>query len=182
VLKSYLYNKFGSKRGLLNYSKYYIQQRFGMYMPLRRIQWERVQRLIFICQGNICRSPMGEAYAAHRGAVTESFGIDCAEGHPADPRAINYAASIGLDLSSHRTRNLRQLTPRQTDLLIVMEPAHLLAMREPAKIAQVTLAGLWLPKAHPYVHDPYCASQDYFQHCEDTVVKAVQGMLMNHRP
>lgn len=176
-MKKYLYDRFGSKWGLVNYSKYYIQQRFGLYSQWCDIDWRRIQRLIFVCHGNICRSPLGEAYAAHHGARTESFGIHCKDGCPADPRAASYARDIGLDMSAHRSRNLSHLQPAPSDLVIVMEPAHLSAMTEIGKVAQVTLAGLWLPRPHPYLHDPYSASPRYFSHCEDRVVMATQAML-----
>lgn len=176
-VSNYIVDNFGSRRGLLNYSKYRMEQLLGRYKPYQGVQWERVERFIFICKGNICRSPLAWAYAAQQGAATESFGIDCRDGMPADPRAVDFAAGIGIDLSIHRTRSIRQLQPRAGDLLVVMEPAHLPPMAEYGRVAQTTLAGLWLPRPTPYVHDPYSSNPRYFQRCENNVVAAVSRML-----
>jgi protein-tyrosine phosphatase len=177
AVNKYIVDRFGSRRGLLNYSKYSLEQLRGVYKPYTDLQWPRVQRFIFICQGNICRSPLAWGYAQQRGVATESFGTSCRDGLPADPRAIDYAAGLNIDLGVHRTRGIGQLTPLHGDLLVVMEPAHLPAVAAFARVAQITLAGLWLPRPHPYVHDPYSSNLNYFRHCEDKVVKAVNRML-----
>jgi protein-tyrosine phosphatase len=176
-LNKYIVDRFGSRWGLLNYSKYSLQQLRGVYRPYVNVQWPRVQRLVFICMGNICRSALACGYAKHLGANTESFGIDCRDDLPADPRAIEYAAGAGFDLSMHRTRNLRQYSAQHGDLLVVMEPAHLPAVKGFADVAQITLAGLWLPLPNPYVHDPYSSTPAYFRHCEDKMVAVVKRML-----
>lgn len=168
---------FGSRRGLLNYSKYYVQHLLGGYRPYGNVQWERVERFVFICKGNICRSPLGWAYAQQQGIATDSFGLECRDGQPADPRAIEFAAGLGIDLSAHRTRNIGQLQPRAGDLLVAMEPLHLPPLAAHGRIAQITLAGLWMPRATPYLHDPYSANSRYFERCETNVVAAVDRML-----
>jgi protein-tyrosine phosphatase len=177
AINTFILDRFGSRWGLLNYSKYSLDRLAGAYRPYSNLDWSRVDRFIFICKGNICRSPLAWGYATHRGVVTDSFGIDCPDGDPADPRAIAYAADAGFDLTVHRTRNLAQLTAGPGDLVVVMEPAHLPAVQKFAGVAQVTLAGLWLPRPTPYLHDPYSASSSYFQRCEDNVVTAVNRML-----
>lgn len=176
-VSNYILDNFGSRYGLLNYSKYRMEQLLGGYRPYQQLQWERVERFIFICKGNICRSPLAWAYAAHQGAATESFGIDCRDDMPADPRAVDFAAGLGIDLSAHRTRNIRQLEPRPGDLLVVMEPAHLPPVAQYGSSAQTTLAGLWMPWSTPYIHDPYSSTSRYFQRCETNVVAAVSRML-----
>lgn len=176
-VNQYILDRFGSRWGLLNYSKYLLHQWGGSYRPYTDLEWSRVQRFVFICKGNICRSPLAWGYATHRGVAADSFGIDCPDGDPADPRAVAYAATAGFDLSVHRTRNLSRLAARPGDLLVVMEPAHLPAVQQFASVAQITLAGLWLPRRNPYVHDPYSTNAAYFQRCEDNVVAAVERML-----
>lgn len=179
MIKDFVYNRFGSKWGLLNYSKYYLHQSFGVYAPYRNVQWDRVGKLIFICKGNICRSPWGEGYARHLGIRTESFGTDCADDHTADPRAIAYAQAAGIDLSAHRSRHIRALVPEKSDLLVIMEPDHLAAVAQFSGVAQITLAGLWLPRPNPYIHDPYSSRLDYFHRCEALIAQSVNRMRDN---
>lgn len=176
-INKYILDRFGSRWGLLNYSKYLLHQWGGGFRPYANPDWSRVQRFIFICKGNICRSALAWGYATHRGAETDSYGLTCPDGDPADPRAIQYAAAAGFDLSVHRTRNIARLQPRPGDLLVVMEPAHLPAVQHCADVAQITLAGLWLPRPTPYVHDPYSSTPAYFKRCEDNIIVAVQRML-----
>jgi protein-tyrosine phosphatase len=179
MIKKIVYERFGSKWGLLNYSKYYLRQAFGVYARYRNVEWSRVDKLIFICKGNICRSPWGEGYARHFGICTESYGTDCANDHAADPRAIAYAKSVGIDLSSHRTRHIRALIPQASDLLVVMEPDHLVAVAQFADVAQITLAGLWLPRPTPYIHDPYSSKIEYFHRCEALIAQSINRMRDN---
>lgn len=85
-------------------------------------------RIMVICVGNICRSPMGEAILAarvkQRGIVVESAGIGALTGHPADPLAVELLAERGLDISHHRARQLSEEMARQADLILVMEQWH----------------------------------------------------------
>ena len=179
MIKEFVYNRFGSKWGLLNYSKYYLQQCFGVYTRYRNVHWDRVGKVIFVCKGNICRSPWGEGYARHLGIRAESYGTDCSDNCAADPRAIAYAKEMGIDLSGHRSRHIRAMVPDKSDLLVVMEPEHLSAVAPFADVAQITLAGLWLPRPRPYIHDPYSARLDYFHRCETLIAQSVNRMRDN---
>ena len=68
--------------------------------------------LLFVCTGNICRSPMAEAIArdfARRGSLavrTASAGMAALDGHGANDNARAAVAAIGLDLDAHRARQL----------------------------------------------------------------------------
>ena len=81
------------------------------------------QRVLMVCTGNICRSPMAEALwrAAVPTGEVGSAGISALVGEPADPHAQAVLAAKGLDLSAHRAR---QLTPELLagfELVLVME-------------------------------------------------------------
>jgi protein-tyrosine phosphatase len=176
----YINDNYGSKRGLLNGVKGQLWHGMGNYRSLRMIDWELVDRLIFICHGNICRSPLAEVCAQSLGAKAESFGLLCRDGRTADPRAIRYAANVNLDFSKHRTRNIAGLKAGVTDLLVVMEPGHLQGLSNAVSgAAQVTLAGLWLPNPQPYIHDPYSANDKYFSRCEGAVMTATEVLAKN---
>ena len=89
------------------------------------------QHVLFVCTGNICRSPLAEAYLKkllHKGGPpnvrVSSAGIYAIPGNTTPPEGIETAAQIGLDLDSHRARPLTPETVDQADLIVVMAPEH----------------------------------------------------------
>jgi protein-tyrosine-phosphatase len=178
AITTYINDRYGSKRGLLNHWRFGVQYRLGRFAPYANIDWAQVSNLVFICHGNICRSPLGEAVAGQRfGMRAESFGLDCRDGAPADARAIQFAKQISIDLTAHASRHIRNYRPTASDLVIVMEPKHLQQLPQPvAAQAQVTLLGLWKPRPKAYIHDPFNSDARHFDRCEKAVVNGVEGM------
>lgn len=81
-------------------------------------------RVLFICQGNTCRSPIAEAVAARvfgPNHFVASAGIETAEGSPAARHAITIAEEMGLDLRSHRTRSIDSFELPNFDILVPMD-------------------------------------------------------------
>jgi len=171
---------YGSKRGWLNYHRTQLAGWAGRWRPYRRIDWQRVDRLVFICMGNICRSPLAESVASKSGYTAESMGLNCTPDRPADPRAVEFAERNGYELSGHRTRLLEPGACREGDLLVGMEPKHVGTIQQQglAGPAQLTLLGLWHPsRPSAYIHDPYMASDRFFERCEQYVVEATLQLI-----
>src|SRR2546423_15146280 len=84
-------------------------------------------RVLMVCTGNICRSPMAEVLLAQalkrRGVdvVVESAGLGALVGRGADPLALQLMKARGLDLGSHRARQLTREIIRSFPLILVME-------------------------------------------------------------
>ena len=91
---------------------------------------KRPFRLLFVCTGNTCRSPMAEALAvreiARTGAAVDvrSAGIAAETGTPASGGALRAGARAGLDLRSHRGRLLDRPLVEWADLVLTMSPTH----------------------------------------------------------
>src|SRR5947207_1846609 len=85
-------------------------------------------RVLFVCTGNICRSPLAEALfrklLAERGVAgvtVASAGLFAAEGASASEDVVKAAAERGVDLTAHRARRLDPRSLGSGDLVVVME-------------------------------------------------------------
>ncbi len=94
-------------------------------------------RVLFVCSGNICRSPMAAECLRDRAVrgrlshlVVESAGTLGINGHPAAAEAIAALDEIGLDLRGHRSRGLRESDLRTADLIVCMSHDHLIYLAE----------------------------------------------------
>lgn len=175
----YIKNRFGSKKGLLRYLHAELNHRFGLYNEFKKVDFDRVSRLVFVCQGNICRSPLGEAIARMHGTDAKSFGLDTRGGDRADPRAIDWATARGIDLSLHTTSKVDDYLPLEGDLLIGMEPLHAQALKNrfAQHPVQITLAGFWMKSPCIYLHDPFNTDHYYFDKCEQAVSEATIALV-----
>ena len=88
-------------------------------------------KVLFICSGNICRSPMAAEYfrdrAAHSGlshVVVDSAGTLGIEGAPASAEAIEAMQEIGVDLRGHRSKGVTGAMIRTSDVIVVMSYDH----------------------------------------------------------
>lgn len=88
-------------------------------------------KILLVCDGNICRSPMAAVYIRHRAAqegrsriMVDSAGLLGIEGVPASPEACTVAREEGIDLQGHRSRGLRSADVASADLVLVMTSAQ----------------------------------------------------------
>lgn len=84
-----------------------------------------MRRVLFVCEGNTCRSPMAEAAARHLlgGEMhVESAGIAADEGASATKDAVRAMEERGLDITAHRSRSLSTLNLPDFDLLVALTP------------------------------------------------------------
>jgi len=93
-------------------------------------------KLLVVCTGNTCRSPLGEAVlraeAAARGVPLEvgSAGTGAFDGSPASEGSYLVALEDGLDLSSHRARSLTRALVDEADVILTMSRRHLQRVRD----------------------------------------------------
>lgn len=181
-LSLYIKNTYGSKRGLLAAFMCILKLYLGGYRRYKNIDVSQVKRFVFICAGNICRSPLAEYVAKQQGMNAISFGLDTRGGDSADARAIAFANTRGINLSVHISTCIKNYAPQSGDLLVGMEPKHAQQLRLLfGHKVPITLVGLWLNKPKAYIHDPYNTNATFFSACEQQVMHAVQQLVSASR-
>jgi protein-tyrosine phosphatase len=158
--------KWGRKLGLAHHLTSRTAHWFGVYATFAHVPWSRIGRIIYVCEGNICRSAYGAARARAVGLDAQSFGLRAATGIPADPVAIETAVRRGIDLNNHRSAAIGAYQPAAGDLLLAMEPAQAreLTQRFGGAIP-VSLLGLWTRPLRPHIEDPFGLTPAYFETC-----------------
>lgn len=124
-------------------------------------------KLIFVCTGNTCRSPMAQAIFTDMAKdcgidfTTGSAGLHAQNGIPASENAVHACREIGLDLSGHSSKSIRDEDLTAVDLFVVMTMAH----------AQVLMA-MGVPKDKIYilnVSDPFGGNLQVYRDCRDEI-------------
>ena len=169
-----LADHYGSRRGFALSWWYRMLYLFGRYRGYRQVDWNSVERLVFFCKGNICRSAYAEAVAQSQGIEAISCGIDTIDGGSANEGAIRAATTKGIDLGGHRTTPIASMTFKKGDLLVTMEPWQAEYLKqELVNGSRCTLLGLWGAPLNPYIHDPFGNANAYFNNCFNYIEKAV---------
>jgi protein-tyrosine phosphatase len=178
ALIQWVYEQFGSKTGFVRFFYHRALSLVGAYRKYSpKASSVNSRRMVFICSGNICRSPVAEVYARSLGMKAASCGLSCGDNYPADPRAREFARSQGLSLDHHKTVNVRDFEFQKSDLIVVMEPSQIEQFEQKVgKNYTLVLAGSYCQTSTPYIHDPFNCCPAFFTRCEAKVIECVRGL------
>ncbi|SMM98292.1 Low molecular weight protein-tyrosine-phosphatase Wzb [uncultured Candidatus Thioglobus sp.] len=122
------------------------------------------ERVLMVCVGNICRSPMAEHLLQQQrpNLKVSSAGIGALVGCGADEKAIQIMDAQQIDIRKHKARQLDQVMVNSNDLILVMESFQLddITTKYPFALGKVHLLGKWLTALE--IKDPYQKSQFAF--------------------
>lgn len=171
--------RFGTFRGLVRLALAYAELATGRLAAFHLRQPAAVKRLVFVCQGNICRSAYADRLARDLGLSVASLGLSTTTGAASPPEAVASARRHGIDLGKHRAIDWRDFKILPGDLFLVMEirQAHEVRRRLGGRDdVFVALLGLWCKPAVPHLHDPFTLSDAYFDTCFERVDHAVRNL------
>ncbi len=125
-----------------------------------------IQEVLFVCYGNVCRSPYAAALLAARrpGLGVHSAGLEAGEGRAAEPTARRVAAGRGVSLEPHRAHRLAAPDLQRADLVLVMEGRHVDAVLRawPEARPKLRLLGDYRAAAPFRIPDPWGESDEVF--------------------
>lgn len=147
-------------------------------------------RILFVCMGNICRSPTAEGVFRHMLATQApqlQIEIDSAGTHdyhvgaPPDRRAIAAAQRRGIDLSALRARMVASEDFAHYDLILAMDDENLTELKRrapPAHHERIRLMMDFAPQAvSRAVPDPYYGGAQGFEEVLDLLEEAARGLV-----
>ncbi|MDZ7626959.1 MAG: low molecular weight protein-tyrosine-phosphatase [Parvularculaceae bacterium] len=146
-----------------------------------------MKRVLFVCLGNICRSPAAEAVLRAKAAERSlPLYVDSAgaggwhQGDPADDRMIRASARRGYRLDHHRARQVEAGDFRNFDLLLAMDLSNhsaLLAMAPPDRRCDIRLFLDYADTALRETPDPYYGGERGFEEVLDLIEKGAEALL-----
>ena len=178
-MKNWIDSRYGTWRGLLRALLAHAELATGRLRPFALHRREAVQRVVFVCHGNICRSAFAHHEALRHDLNVASLGLSTSTGGRSPAQAIAGASRAGIDLQVHRATSWPDFKVQSGDLFLVMEvrQAHELRRRlGNRQDVQVCLLGMWCKPVMPHLHDPYKLSDHYFDRCFKRVRQAVASL------
>lgn len=146
--------------------------------------------ILFVCTGNICRSPVAEGLMRHilrECGILDRFTLDSAgvDSHhidqAPDKRAQEIALKYGVDISDLRARNIRGRDFDQFDLILAMDKTHFAKLTKHKPEGSNARVELYLPFSETTpvleVPDPYYGDISDFQYVHDLLLRATEGIL-----
>ena len=130
-----------------------------------------MKKIIFVCTGNTCRSPMAEGYLKSKNRKdiqVISRGL-AADGSPVSLNSINAMKEVGIDISSHISNQLTFKDIDESCVFICMSSSH----------ADV-LEGSGVDKLKIYVLgicDPYGCELEVYKKCRDEIIEGIDELI-----
>ncbi|MGH7950431.1 MAG: serine hydroxymethyltransferase, partial [Limisphaerales bacterium] len=146
-----------------------------------------MKTVLFICTGNVCRSPMAEglfrrATGRHGEFRVLSAGLGAVDGQPPTPHSVAAMRELGIDISALRSSALTADLVRQADFIFGMTHSHVdtIALLYPPAMEKTFLLREFDDTLQPFekdISDPIGSSYDVYVHCRDQIEQGVASLL-----
>ncbi len=147
-----------------------------------------MRSVLFVCLGNICRSPLAEA-ALRRAAEAAGLTVEIDSagtgewhvGDPPDPRSVAVAARHGVDIAHYRARQVERADFLRFERIVALDPQNLRDLRRIAPADATARLSLLLDlvpgREGEGVRDPYYGDDDGFEATWADAVAAAEALV-----
>jgi glycine hydroxymethyltransferase len=146
-----------------------------------------MKTILFICTGNVCRSPMAEGLFRRamdgRGEFRIlSAGLGAVDGQPPTAHSVTAMRELGIDISSQRSRALTTDLVRQADYIFGMTHSHVdaVSLLYPPAAEKTFLLREFDDTLDPYekdISDPIGSPYEIYVHCRDQIEQGIASLL-----
>ena len=150
---------------------------------------QKIHHILFICKGNICRSPFAEkaakrVFGAQESVSIESAGIHVESSLEPPGTAVDAALHYGVDLKDHGSRQITYSMMESCDIVMTMEPWHSAYLSKvfAEHSKKIFLLPLFNKKENKSayraynIQDPYGRSYSEYRECFDQIVECVDNL------
>jgi RpiB/LacA/LacB family sugar-phosphate isomerase len=146
-----------------------------------------MKTVLFVCTGNVCRSPMAEALfrraTSGRGAFRAvSAGLGAMNDQPPTPHSVQAMRELGVDISTHRSRTLTTELVQQADYIFGMTHSHVdtIMLLYPQAADKTFLLREFDESVEPFekhIGDPIGGSYEVYENCRHQIEQGVASLL-----
>ena len=143
-----------------------------------------MKNVLFICTGNVCRSPMAEGLLRHMAGdrvAVASAGLGAGHGQPPSAHAIEVLKKEGIDISDIRSQPVSPDLLRRADYVFTMTRDHLdmllLLFPEMAPKTRLLRFDEAAKGGRMDVTDPIGGTRDTYEHCKDDIKRAMPHII-----
>ena len=130
--------------------------------------------ILFVCTGNTCRSPIAEGYLKSlnlKDTFVKSCGL-CADGSPVSTNSNLVMEEIGIDISSHLSKQITKVDITWADKIICMSNSHITALQNICK-NKLSLLGTG-------ICDPFGCDTQTYRNCRNQIIKEIELLFKGY--
>jgi protein-tyrosine phosphatase len=134
-----------------------------------------IERILVLCIGNICRSPIAEGLlgCAWPDKTIVSAGLGALVGQPAEPFSVQLMAEQGIDIGAHRAQSVTSALVRSADLILTMD----LAQKRHIEQTYPTARGKVFRLGEADIPDPYRQNMAVFRQTYHLLSQGVDALI-----